>query len=206
MEENNYTVYMHVCPNNKKYIGITKQIPEKRWKSGVGYRTQEHFKRAIKKYGWENIKHFILFTNLTKEEACNKEIELIKKYKSNNYKYGYNVTSGGEGANNVKPSLETRRKNSIAHLGNQNAKGYKHTKEEKEKMRLAKLGKPNIKLSKKVLCIETGKIYFSVAEAKKQTKINHLDQVCRGERNYAGKIDNTKLHWKYLEENEEEKQ
>lgn len=198
MEEKNYTVYMHICPNNKKYIGITCQEPEKRWKKGAGYRTQEHFKRAIKKYKWNNIKHKILFTNLTKKEACLKEIELIAKYKSNNYKYGYNVSSGGDGANDVKATPEARRKNSIAHLGNQNAKGYKHTIEERQKIRLAKLGKPNIKLSKKVMCIETKIIYTSIAEAKRQTNISHIDQVCRGERNYAGIINNIKLHWIYI--------
>ena len=198
MEEKCYTVYMHICPNGKRYIGITKQLPEKRWKGGIGYRTQEHFKRAIQKYGWKNIKHIILFTNLTKKEACKKEIELIAKYKSNNYKYGYNVSSGGDGANGVKATPEARRKNSIAHLGNQNAKGYKHTIEERQKMRLAKLGKPNIKLSKMVMCLETKIIYSSVAEARRNTKINHIDQVCRGERNYAGKIMDIKLHWKYI--------
>lgn len=199
MEEKCYTVYMHICPNNKKYIGITKQLPEKRWKCGNGYRTQEHFKRAIQKYSWKNIQHIILFTNLTKEEACKKEIELIAKYKSNNYKYGYNVSSGGEGTIGVKPTEESKLKNRIAHLGNQNAKGYKHTIEAKQKMRLAKLGKPNIKLSKRVMCIETRIIYSSVAEARRNTKINHIDQVCRGKRNYAGKIGNIKLHWKYID-------
>ena len=198
MEEKCYTIYMHVCPNNKRYIGITKQLPEKRWKKGDGYRTQEHFKRAINKYGWENIQHIILFKNLTKKEACNKEIELIKKYKSNNYKYGYNVSSGGDGANGVKISEKQKQLLRKALKGNKNAKGYKHTKEECKKMRLAKLGKPNIKLSKRVLCIETNKEYSSVAEARRQTKINHIDQVCRGERNYAGMINNLKLHWKYI--------
>ena len=33
--------------------------------------------------------------NLTKDEACNKEIELIKKYNSTNRKYGYNISFGG---------------------------------------------------------------------------------------------------------------
>jgi len=198
MQDKCYTVYMHVCPNNKKYIGITKQLPEKRWKGGVGYRTQEHFKRAIKKYGWKNIKHKILFTNLTKEEACNKEIELIKKYKSNNYKYGYNVSSGGDGANGIIISEKQKQILRKALKGNKNAKGYKHTKEECKKMSLAKLGKPNIKLSKRVLCIETNKEYPSVAEARRQTKVNHIDQVCRGQRNYAGTLNGIKLHWKYL--------
>ncbi|MBR3672844.1 MAG: GIY-YIG nuclease family protein [Clostridia bacterium] len=198
MEEHNYTVYMHICPNGKKYIGITKQLPEKRWKKGDGYRTQKYFKRAIQKYSWNNIQHIILFKNLTKEEACNKEIELIKKYRTNNYKYGYNVSSGGDGANGVIISERQKEILRKALKGNKNAKGYKHTKEECKKMKLAKLGKPNIKLSKRVLCIETNKEYPSVAEARRQTKVNHIDQVCRGERNYAGMIDNVKLHWKYI--------
>ena len=200
---NNYKVYMHICPNNKKYIGITRQEPEKRWKKGKGYRTQLHFKRAIEKYGWENIKHIIVYEKLSKEDACSKEIELIKKYKTNNYKYGYNVSSGGDGAKGV--IISEKQKNILrkALKGNKNAKGYKHTKEECEKMSLAKKGKPNIKLSKKVLCIETGIIYQSIADAKRQTKISHIDQVCRGKRNYAGKIDGQKLHWEYLKNVEE---
>lgn len=197
--KNNYKVYMHICPNNKRYIGITKQEPEKRWKKGSGYRTQLHFKRAIEKYGWNNIEHIVLYNNLTKEEACNKEVELIKKYKTNNYKYGYNISSGGDGANGI--VISDKQKNILrkALKGNKNAKGYRHTKEECKKMSLAKLGKPNIKLSKKVKCIETNKIYSSVADAKRKTKISHIDQVCRGERNYAGKINGIKLHWEYLD-------
>lgn len=36
-EERNYKVYIHTNKlNNKKYIGITKQDPERRWKNGWG--------------------------------------------------------------------------------------------------------------------------------------------------------------------------
>lgn len=198
MEENNYKVYMHICPNGKKYIGITKRKPNKRWQNGYGYKTQKHFYRAIQIYGWNNIKHIILFDNLNYQQACNKEVELIKLFNTNNYNYGYNISSGGEG--NKGNKIKETQKNILrkALKGNKNAKGYKHTKEEKEKMRLAKLGKSNIKLSKRVMCIETKIIYPSVADAKRKTKINHIDQVCRGERNYAGKIGNIELHWKYI--------
>lgn len=92
-----YVVYKHTSPNGKCYIGMTRQNPpEKRWGyNGNGYCDNEHFSRAISKYSWENIKHEILFTNLTKEEAEQKEIELIAFYDSMNPDKGYNMTPGG---------------------------------------------------------------------------------------------------------------
>ncbi len=92
----NYVVYKHTCPNGKIYVGITSMVPTVRWNNGKGYPHNSHFQNAISKYGWNNIKHEILFENLTKEQACQKEIELITKYKSNNPKFGYNLTDGGQ--------------------------------------------------------------------------------------------------------------
>ena len=101
MKNNNYTVYMHICPNNKKYIGITKQNPKYRWGRGSGYCQNKHFYNAIKKYGWNNIKHEILFTNLCKRQAEKKEKELIAYYKSNLQKYGYNILEGGNASDGL---------------------------------------------------------------------------------------------------------
>ena len=97
IEDRNYVIYKHTSPNGKCYIGMTRQNPpEKRWGcNGNGYCDNEHFSRAILKYSWENIKHEILFTNLTKEEAEQKEIELIAFYDSMNPDKGYNATPGG---------------------------------------------------------------------------------------------------------------
>ena len=91
-----YIVYKHTTPSNKIYIGITGTSTNQRWNNGKGYAKHPYFYNAIKKYGWDNITHEILFDNLTKEDACIKEKELIKFYNSNNPKYGYNMTSGGE--------------------------------------------------------------------------------------------------------------
>ena len=38
MENKNYTVYMHICPNGKRYIGITKLKPQERWGNGKSYK------------------------------------------------------------------------------------------------------------------------------------------------------------------------
>lgn len=130
---NNYTVYMHIFPNNKVYIGITCRNPKYRWNNGKNYKTNEVMCRAIKKYGWENVKHEILYENLTKEEAEQKEIELIAKCNSTDKNYGYNIENGGKCVGRV--SEETKIK-----ISKNNArywKGKKLPKETREKMSLS---------------------------------------------------------------------
>lgn len=91
-----YTVYKHTCPNGKVYIGLTSLPPEQRWNKGRGYSRNYHFFNAIIKYGWDNIEHSILHSNLTATDAQNIEAQLIAQYHSDNPQYGYNHTVGGE--------------------------------------------------------------------------------------------------------------
>lgn len=113
-----WTVYKHTAPNGKVYIGITGQKPEYRWNNGNGYIENKHFYSAIRSYKWENFKHDILETGLTKEQACAKEIELIAKYDSANREKGYNNSTGGEcSALGIHLSAETRRKISESNKG-----------------------------------------------------------------------------------------
>lgn len=95
-ECNTYSVYIHEAPNGKRYIGITSTEPEIRWNYGHGYGHNKHFTSAINKYGWGNIRHTIVRTDLSKDDALELEKELILKYKSNDRLYGYNNSSGGE--------------------------------------------------------------------------------------------------------------
>ncbi len=105
---NNYCVYMHVSPNNKRYIGITSQQPEHRWGlQGQRYKSNAHFWAAICKYGWQNFQHIIIAENLTHDEACNLEISLIQKFQTTLNNYGYNHTFGGE--HNI-PNADVRAK------------------------------------------------------------------------------------------------
>ena len=100
-------MYKHTSPSNKSYIGITSKNPEERWgHNGIQYRKQP-FYRAIKKYGWDNFTHEILYSNLTEKEAKDKEKELIRKYKTKNNKYGYNCTYGGDGTLGLKRTKES---------------------------------------------------------------------------------------------------
>lgn len=95
---NTYTAYCHTnAVNGKKYVGITKRKPEYRWgKDGNGYKGSARFENAIKKYGWDNFKHEIILSGLSKDEAENAEIRLIKEFNSSDEKYGYNLALGGK--------------------------------------------------------------------------------------------------------------
>ena len=129
-----YIIYKHTTPWNKIYIGITSRNPIKRWNNGNGYRKNIHFFRAIVKYGWNNIKHEILYTDLTEKEAKTKEIELIAQYNSTNINFGYNITKGGD--TRVSMSEEARLK-MISKL-----KGQKRTEEQKLKYKKAAMLRP----------------------------------------------------------------
>lgn len=135
----NYTVYQHTTPNGKCYIGITSQDPKMRWQNGKGYRHNEHFDNAIKKYGWGNIEHKIINTKLTKEEAEQMERDLIEQFKSNEKEHGYNITSGGECIG--KHSIESRNLMSEKKKGQPSArKGVTLSEETKQKISEAHKG------------------------------------------------------------------
>lgn len=131
--EANYTVYQHIAPNGKCYIGITKNDPEYRWRNGSGYSRNQYFDNAIKKYGWKNIEHKIIKTKLTKEEAEQMEIELIAQFKSNDRDHGYNIANGGMSRGTV--SEETKERISEAHKGLRYNIGVPFTEERKQHLK-----------------------------------------------------------------------
>lgn len=134
-DENNYTVYMHKNKiNDKVYIGITSKKPEERWKrNGYGYIQSKYFKNAIDKYGWDNFEHIILYTNLSREQAEQYEIDLIKQYDSTNRKKGYNIQHGGRTQGTM--NEESKRKISEANKGKSSwIKGKHHSEETKKKI------------------------------------------------------------------------
>ena len=116
MTTNNcWCVYKHTSPSGKVYIGIAKDIKH-RWRNkGSGYKGSTRIANAIKKYGWDNIKHEILFSELTKEDACQKEIELIKIFKSTDPAFGYNLLSGGQCGLHSEETKEKIKKSNMGH-------------------------------------------------------------------------------------------
>ena len=148
----NYLVYKYIFPNKKIYIGITSRTLEERWKNG--YRHSTRVFNAIKKYGKKNIDRIILFEGLTKEEAEQKEMELIAKYKSNQKRYGYNIENGGKCADRLNEEIKEKI--------SKKTKGIPKKEETKKKMSLAQKQryenlseeeKEKIKIRLKSMCI-----------------------------------------------------
>lgn len=111
-----WTVYKHVSPSGKVYVGITSNI-HRRWAAnGYYYCLKETiFSRALHKYGWDNFQHIVIAEGLTKQEASNLEKILIKEYKE--LGISYNITDGGEGyaGHHTKEHINNRVKSRIAH-------------------------------------------------------------------------------------------
>lgn len=181
-----YTIYMHTNKvNGKVYIGQTCQPLEDRWrKDGAGYVGSTKFYNAIKKYGWDNFEHVILFSDLTQEQANRLEEKLIEEYNATDDACGYNIQKGG---GNHQIPQETRDKISRTKLSQHNHMpeerrhwmrenyrgegnpfyGKTHSKETREKMSRnhANVKGGNNPCAKKVMCVETGVIYPSAREA-----------------------------------------
>ena len=177
--ENNYIVYMHISPNNKRYIGLTCQKPEYRWNNGKGYKHNEYFTRAIEKYGWNNFQHIIIAKGLTEDEAKWLEIELIREWDSMNRDKGYNLTKGGEGANGLICSEETRKKISEANRGENNP------------------------VAKKVILLNTKEIFPTITLGAEKYNVGNtsISNCCNEELKSAGKLDDgTPLVWMYYDE------
>lgn len=95
MEDIRYSLYMHVWPDGKRYIGITGTTCDARWGfDGRGYRSQKELYAAIEACGWKNIEHRILINGeFTKEVVLAAEESLIDLYRSDDPAYGYNRRS-----------------------------------------------------------------------------------------------------------------
>lgn len=204
----NYCVYKHTSPSGKVYIGLTCQNPATRWRGGEGYRRNTFFYRAIRKYGWVNFKHEILFDGLSKAEACDMEIALIKSHDSTNPQKGYNTSTGGEsGTAGVIPWNRGQASPQ---------RGVPLSEDHKSRIASAKRGKPhphkgavftdthrqNLSTAhahqkRAVLCVESGVVYASIREAEQRTGYRHIGECCRRVPKYktAGG-----LHWQFADD------
>lgn len=196
-----WTVYVHITPSCKYYVGVTSQPLNRRWRNGKGYISSTYFNQAIKKYGWENISHEVVASALTEDEAKKFEMVLIEKLNSNNRDFGYNLTNGGDGVTGYSCPDEKKNLLSKSMSGKGNPMyGIKleGMKGEDNPM----FGKPahNRKI---IMCTTTGEIFDTVGDGAKKYKTyrSDINKSVDGRRSYAGKSNGIPLKWRYLDDN-----
>ena len=118
--------------NNKVYIGKTNDEIRRINEHLRDRRKECPFHKALDKYGVENFDYCVLIKTTSKSHKQlnifldSMERYYIKKYHSNEKKYGYNLTKGGDGTS-----------------------GYKYTKEQRETASRIKKGELNPMFGKK---------------------------------------------------------
>lgn len=206
-----YIVYCHTNKiNNKKYIGVTGSSIQKRaGLNGSLYKGSSHFYNAILKYGWDNFKHEILYDNLTKEQASQKQRQLIEEYQTQNPDFGYNLRQGGYEGYSFSMSEETKNKISKSLTGiKKSEQWHKHRQEYYETHKHpneGKFGKDSSGITRKVRCIQTGDVFGAVSEAERWCGSCKVGECCRGLRKHAGKhpVKKIQLSWEYADNDAE---
>ena len=192
-------VYKHIRLDTNEifYIGIGLNSSNKRRVNSKRSRNN-HWLSIVKKFGF---KSEVIYDNITWEEACKIEIDLIKLYGRSDLGLGnlVNKSDGGEGNVNMIVSESTKQKLRDANIGKKGVyimsedmktyisnkrKGIIFSEEHKRKLSKAKLGSQrseetkskisqNSNKKKLVLDTESGVFYESVKEAAKAYLINY---------------------------------
>lgn len=85
-----YIVYIHECPNGKRYIGSASTTLTQRWKKGTGYTNNKIFSEDITLFGWNNIKHLAADVTFEADAAKAVVAKYIKLYRTDEAEFGYN--------------------------------------------------------------------------------------------------------------------
>lgn len=144
--------------NGKVYIGQT--IDEnKRKASHKCSKRNDHFHRAIRKYGWDNFDYEVVFTTISSDpDRLKLLLDTMEKYfikKYNSFKEGYNSTLGGGGNLGYITSEETKKKLSEIN------KGKRLSEEAKRKIGEASKGR---RIPEKSIQKRTQKLNKSVSQ------------------------------------------
>lgn len=208
--ENDWYLYAHkrFDKNEIFYIGIGKKK-----NYGRAYEFNEQKRNNIwnKIFNKTNIEVLILFDNISKEIAAQKEKELIKLYGRMDLNEGSlcNMTDGGDGILNCKRSDITKSKLSLQKIGDKNPMyGKKQSDEIKNKRNKSLTGQVRnleTKIKQSLSTIKSGQAkevdvyiyltneyigrYYAISEACRQLGFIHLNgkacQVAKGNRNHV---------------------
>lgn len=213
-----FYIYCHTAPNGKRYVGQTRNRPEQRWSNGHGYDSQQHFRRAIEKYGWDNFEHVVLCSVSSKEDADFLERWFISRWDTCNPDKGYNRAAGGAGPCGVPWDDERKQAFSEYMSGENNPMYGKHHSPETialmSKNRSGKFISPEMREFRTGVLLKANKdrqipvrqldldgnliaTYAGVSEAEKVNGFNHASiwNVCRGNTDMA-----YGCRWEYVDD------
>ncbi len=179
-----------------------------RWGGGLEYSNQKRVFSAILRFGWENVKHYMLFDGLEENEAKLIEAALIRDWKT---------TMRGKGYNSVQPKVEGLdmfvvpkfTKTEVYDTRNEDIN-------ERYAKRIKRSGRS--KKCKKVRLIETGEVFVSATEAAREMFVtpsaisraalnSHATcGTCWIEDEDEGWRMEVPAHWEYINKNTEEKE
>ncbi len=190
--------------NHKVYIGQSKNIKH-RFHSHIYKCFILNYNHplycSIRKYGIQNF----TFTIIKKTFDLDLwEVFFIKLYNSADSEYGYNILTGREYPEYLTKGIMTKRKNTYKKRGYiYDAEMLKYLSDIRKGEKNGFYGKHHtedtLKInreahSKKVVCIETGKLYNSILDAAKENNLNstYIGRCCNGIAFTCGGY-----HWKF---------
>lgn len=185
----NGLIYKYTSPIGKVYIGQTIQEQKRKvaHKNNAKNGVQGYFYNAIRKYGFENFSYDVLIR--IQSEDRHKVFTLldalerhyIKLYDSRNPNKGYNIAEGGEGSKGFHHTEE--HKQQLRENFHNSKLNSDEVKEKTKQINIARCSKPCYQYSKYGVLVNE---FPSVAEATRQTGINNIQAVCKGNRATAG--------------------
>lgn len=146
--------------NEKVYIGKTIDLANRKKKHRYHYQkgTNRYLYDAMRKYGITHFKYEVIEYCDSESEMNEREIFWISNYNSNNKKFGYNMTTGGDGGD-VYSSLPPARQKEMGRRISEANTGRKVSSETRKKIGDAHRGKtlrPETKAKIRKTLIEKG--------------------------------------------------
>lgn len=168
--------------NGKVYIGQSVDISHRRSCHEYDLKNNRHKNIYLQRaYNMEpDAFSFEIICYCNEEDLDELEMFYINKYNSADSHYGYNLDKSARGTG--RKSEETKRKMSEVKKGNTAMCGIKLSEEWKKHLSEAQPHK------KRVICIDTGEVYESFADAARRTGLNRskIVSVCTGKRKTTG--------------------
>jgi len=179
-------IYKIIFPNNKCYIGQTIKTLKERKREHLSELQRSDFKvyRAIKKYGWNNLKWETIefFENIDHFLLDEREIYWIKYFDS--FRNGYNSTIGGMGSSGYKPNKNQIKQMSERFKGNKNPTKRKDVK---EKIKMSWTEERRRKQSEIMKGNKISGDKGKWSEERKNTFSNYMFNKCKNDKEYLKK-------------------